>query len=90
MGCIVLNVTGMQMDVSFWKVSAKILLNTSAEGGGEEFVYDYKCYTSFEFCSSFQGIESTRSTLKLCNLLLVEPSQIPFNHTEAKAWLLLP
>lgn len=38
MGCIVLNVTGMQMDVSFWKASTKILLKTSAEGVGKEFM----------------------------------------------------
>lgn len=63
MGCIVLNVTGMQMDVSFWKMSTKILLNTSA-GEGKEFVYDCRSYNSFECCSSFQGVESTRSTLK--------------------------
>lgn len=61
--CVVLNVKGMQMDVSFWKASTKMLLNTSAGGGGEEFVYNYRCYASFEFCS-FQGVESTRSTLK--------------------------
>lgn len=37
MGCIVLNVTGTQTDVS-WKAFAKILLKTSAEGGGKEFM----------------------------------------------------
>lgn len=63
MGCIVRNVRGMQMDVSFWNASTKILFNISA-GGGEEFVYDYRCYASFGFRSFFQGVESTRSTLK--------------------------
>lgn len=46
MWCVVLNVKRMQMDVSFWKVSTKTLPNISAGGGGEEFVYNYRCYAS--------------------------------------------